>query len=269
MSEVGEGNPDSGSLLRLLKNHVVAVDASIPSIGMPRAINEAFQSSRINILPSYSEGSEEALSTNPVLIVATHPHLLNDTFGIVGAIPKDRHDVSVTSHAMHMGLGKNITSHIIPIYGVDQQVTNNMRERLRRSLLASKTQQLPQLDSARKNLESIGIAASRLDEGGIVVIFPEGSGEEGAEWLSGIGEIVKKIENPETKVVYATTDGNEWRNRARVYSSKARRLLGSTDLHVRFSQPHPISEFKDIESRKEVTQILRAQYDEFNQRIKS
>lgn len=265
MSEVGEGNIESGSILSFLKDQVGKVDASVATNGLPFALNEAFQSSRINILPEYTEETHGVLSKDPVLLVATHPHLLNDTFGIVGAVPPQRKDVFVTSHSMHLGLGENIAAHLIPIYDVDRQPTNNMRERLRRAFLAKDTQYNPQLHSARKNLESIDIAKTRVDEGAVVLIFPEGSGEEGADWFSGIGEIVKRVTNPDSKVIYATTTGNEWRNRARVFSSKARKLLGETDLHVRFSQPRSISEFQGDITRKEITQKLRQQYHEFNQ----
>ncbi len=268
MSESGENQPiDSQSLLRFIKTHVQEVNINAKQNGLPAAVKEQLQKVGINVVPDYSPDAKLSLINDPVLVVATHPHLINDIFGILSSIPSERRDVHVTGHAMHLKLGGEIANQIIPIYNVNDQPTNNLREMIRRKLLGRDRpiEALTKYESAKANVRSLQNAASIVNEGGMVIVFPDGSQENGAEWMTGVGKLVQDIHNPDAKVIFAKTQGGEWRNRARVFSSKTKKFLGGADLRVGFSEPHSISEYSGkSQSKQNITGNLRSQYDKFS-----
>lgn len=260
------GRQDNGVDLQALPfvgRQIAELDSQVAVKGMPLAIKEHFQKWGINISPEYSQETLETLKNDPILLVATHPQL-TDVVGIMGALPKERNDVYLVGNSLYSNAGENLSAHLIPIYGVANQKTNNLRSRLWRE--TGFEQPPPSLiQAARLNIESLRVARQRVNEGGLVVIFPDGSKEAGGEWFNGVGEIVRQLkDNPQIKIVFATAQGSKSRDKLRFFP-KAAQLLGQTDLRIKFSQPHSIDEYQSAQSTKQsITQQLRSQYDSFS-----
>ena len=168
-------------------------------------------------------------------------------------------------------MGENISEHIIPIYDTASQPTNNRGIQMLRKIAIpymKLNSNLSERELRETYVESMRIAKERINAGGLVVIFPDGPGGRGSEWKNGVGDIVTRSKNPDLNVIFAYTEPNEkWKNRARVVTTKAGRLLGPTTVTVDFSEPHSVSEY--LGNRKHnVTQMLKEQYEEFVAAIK-
>lgn len=274
MSEAGEENVVNPAertdvdyrKLPYIGKKISALDVQVGEEGISSTVNDFLEKSGIHVIPRYSRGSLEALSNDPVLVVASHPDLLSDTLGIVGALPSGRRNISIVGNPLQTRMGPNVAEHIISIHGVAQQPTKSLELRLVRKLLAGYLQlddNRSPLRLGRANMPALDQMEQKLSDGGLVILFPEGSREEGGEWYTGLGETVVRVQNKErTKVIFAKTEGQKWRNRGRLISPKGGIVFGKGDLKVHFSEPHEMTEYNG-EHRRDITKKLRSQYDEF------
>lgn len=252
--------PDLTSI-PILGPKIAEFDNLIPTKGLPLAVKESFEKYGVRISAEFSQQTtEEVLTNNPVLLVATHPQII-DVAAVLGALPATRRDVFLLGNSLYLGSGENAREHLIPIYGVANQTTKNLRSRLWRSTGFEPSPPRP-LQSARLNLASLRTASQRIKEGGLVVVFPDGSKEAGGKWFNGVGELVKSLkENHNVRVVFASVSGSRSRDKFRLLP-KAANLLGETEIRTRFSEPHLTSEYL-TNSRESITQRLRDQCDLF------
>lgn len=209
------------------------------------------------------ETTREVLEKDPVLLVATHPRLV-DVAGVIGALPPERKDVFILGNSLYLGLGENAAQHVIPVYGVVQQHTENVRSRLWRQT-GFEPQPPPRLETARLNIKSLKTAIQKIENGAMVVVFPDGSREEDGSWFTGVGELVKSLKgHPQAKIVLAMAKGGRTRDNFRFFP-KASQVLGQTDIKVKFSEPHKVDEYlPDQNTRQSITQQLRNQYYSFS-----
>lgn len=253
--------PDLTSI-PILGPKIVEFDNQIPIKGLPLVVKESFEKYGVRISAEFSQSTtEEVLTKNPVLLVATHPQII-DVAAVLGALPAARRDVFLLGNSLYLGSGENARAHLIPIYGVANQTTRNLRSRLWRST-GFEPSPPPLMQSARLNLASLRVASQKIKQGGLVVIFPDGSKEAGGKWFNGVGELVKNMkENNNARIVFASVSGSRSRDKFR-FLPKAANLLGEAEIRVRFSEPHLISEYL-ADSRESITQRLRDQYDLFS-----
>lgn len=278
MSESGEGNyePSASNKVdyrdyKYIGSKIARIDTRIKEQGLSSAINSIFEERGIHINQVISEHTKEALSTKPALVIATHPDIGADPLAILGAIPRDRRDVSVAAGEWADRLGENVSEHVITIKGTAEQPTNNrgivlLRKALKGYLKLDHSRSSSEL--GRAHVESMRQARERINAGGILVIFPEGAGGRDAEWNNGVADVILRSENSDLNVIFAKTMPSEkWRNRARLMAPLARGVFGSTTINVDFSDPHNVEEYLGGR-RHDVTQILRGQYEEFVAGIK-
>lgn len=248
--------------LPIVGGHIREVNSQIPRKGLPLALKDFFENHGVHISAEYSGGALEALQNDPVLVVASHPDIMNDTMGLLASLPSNRKDVSVVMSSLLLKMGGSFTEHVIPIYNVQPVGTKAIRMLLRRVGMDEK--KLPTLQAAKKNVQSLRVVRKKITEGGLVVFFPDGGKKDNEPWQNGIGELIDQLKDtPNTKIVFAEVEGSKWRNRARIFSSKARRISRKTDLKVSFSEPHSINEYAADSSRQTITQTLKNQYDTF------
>lgn len=257
------GNQENGldfKSIRVVRGHLKDIDDQIPLKGLPNAIKEHFQKLGYNIEPQYQEDrTREVLEKSPALVVANHPFLM-DPVNLIASLPEARRDVSVIGNTAFQTLGDNFAQHVIPVYrsGNDYQVEG-------RALLWRKYG-IPQeehalFEAGRLNRQSINTAAQKINEGGLVILFPDGS-TEGKEWYSGVGELVKQIDRDDAQIVFAATEKPRYRDYMRV-SSKVASIMNPTTTNVTYSAPHGVEEFDVGGTRQLITQNLKASYDSF------
>ena len=260
------GNQDNGldfKSVRVVGRHLREIDDEIPEKGLPFAVKDHFQKLGYNIEPQFqADEDKKILEKNPVLVVATHPYLM-DPVNLIGSLPESRKDTSVVGNTAFQSLGDNFSDHVIPIYrsGNNYHVEG-------RALLWRKYG-LPQeehtfYEAGKLNKQSIDMAAQRINEGGIVIFLPDGS-TEGKEWYPGVGELVKQIGRDDARVVFAVAEKPRMRDYVRA-SSKVARYLPPATSHVFYSQPHLIEEFASSgDKRQAITQNLKQTYESFVQ----
>lgn len=94
------------------------------------------------------------------------------------------------------------------------------------------------------NLKSIREAAIKVNDGGMVIIFPQGVHTED-KWQSGVNWITKKITNPDAKIVFAYVANTSHWDYLRFFPI-LRRFL--PDIKVYFSEPMEIDSEKSAEA---------------------
>ena len=262
MSENGAGVERGFQRVPIFGSHLVDIDREVPQKGLPLAVKDHFKDLGIHIVAEQSPTTVAYLEKEPVLLIATHPDLLSGVLGVTGSLPEARKDVFVTSDVLLSGVERNIEEHLIPIHGV----AHGRLMQMAGDKYTTHHEKLSPMQMGKANVESLKIAAEKIKEGGIVVIFPDADDRQhNGEWSNGVADIIARTADvPDAKVIFATTKGNKWRNHARVASSKARGMLGPSEIRVRYSSPNAMAAFQfEDGSRKSVTEFLKKQYDQF------
>lgn len=251
--------------VRVFGGHLKDIDEQIPEKGLPGAIKEHFQELGYRIEPQYQEErTRDILAQRPVLVVATHPSSL-DSVRILGSLPESRSDVFFVATSPFQTLGEHFSEHVIPIYRSGDKYHATGKALLWRKY-GIPQQERTFLEAAKLNVESLKTAAQKVNEGNLVVVFPDGP-MEGKEWFDGVGELVKRLDNNDARIVFATTEKPGYKDYIRI-SSKVAGILNPTTSHVTYSAPHGLEEFGDANTNRQlITQNLRASYDSFTQLV--
>ena len=133
----------------------------------------------------------EILKTKPVILVGNHPYDF-ELILLIAALPK-RDDIFTIVASDLMGAGPNTTSYFIPMF-IHKYFDKGSHEF---SVKIAKLLRLgpsfsPSIEH-RKNVENINYAALKVNNGGLVIISPEGILKKGSPWLSGVGYLLRGV----------------------------------------------------------------------------
>lgn len=138
---------------------------------------------------------------SPILLIGNHNSILDSL--ILGKLitRKDYYFVALASYSL---LGPKIAKNTLPIYR--RLMLNHMIFEYPLSLISHKP--IGWLDKKTiqaNNRDSIARAAEKINQGGIVSIFPTGSAGKklaGGRWKSGVGYLAKQISHPDAKIMF-------------------------------------------------------------------
>jgi len=239
-------------------------DLMIGEMGLQRASAEVIRrtGSRLEIVGMEDE-TKNILETKPVLMVCNHPHDA-ESLMLLGTIP-ERNDTYIIASHNQMGIGGNITEHIIPVY-IGKQQHGDVKLSVRIARRFNVGPQFSEVESHQKNIQSIERASSLIREGHEVIIFPEGARGKEGKWLKGIGYLVKNIGELDNcyyvKVhIEGTSDLDILRlipkvskilNKGKIYFSKPRKI---TDIIVGETDPKQIAEKLEQEYKEWIIKL--------------
>lgn len=201
----------------------------------------------------------------PLLVIANHAGM-PDTFVVMATANRDDlFQVALAGYQeMLIALDLEVHKHFIPIYR-----PATYRDSIIRLIFGKKYTYQSENEhvTSAQNKESINKAATLLETGNTVSIFPQGSvGKATTQtgWRAGVGYLVKRIKNDDMRVVFVYIRGT---NRMDIFRflKPVRSLFKNKKVTVRYSEPLTLSALGvDVsKSGKEIAkQIERKYYEE-------
>lgn len=198
------------------------------------------------------------LKSKPVILIANHPFDF-ELIPLIAALPK-RDDIFTIVASDLMGAGPNTTSYFIPmfIHKYFDKGSNKLSVKVAK-LFHLGPSFSPSIEH-RKNVENMVYAASKIKNGGLVIIFPAGIRKKGNPWFSGVGYLLHAVfRNKNAFYARAYIQGTS--------SFDVFRLIPIVNkffppLSVYFDSPREISVvLQNTKDPKEITKNLQADYN--------
>lgn len=189
------------------------------------------------------------------IIVANHPAEA-DVIAIWAAI-EDRKDVYMIINSSLKNVSAALDKHLIPVY-INTKSTKKWIDRLKLKILSRvvKNPNYSPEEEHQKNIESINLAIKKINQGALVIIFPDG-GDKKSNWFSGIGYLIHgvKIKN-KSFITRAYIQGTSIFDYLRLLPLVGKFL---PKFRVSFAKPLMINKIKKTDP-KTTTRYLEARY---------
>lgn len=201
----------------------------------------------------------------PILIVSNHTGVFDSLLLLKLINQNNYHFIALSTYEI---FGKKIKEKLLPVYR--KRKLNHKIYEYPLSLQVEKTLPINLTDEEilEKNRESIAKAAYYINQGHIVSIFPTGGGGKsikGSVWKAGIGFIIKKITNPQTKIVFVHIQGTKQSDIVAYLHPLIRKLLFKPrPILIQFSDNIPLNKVADTNNEgKEVAKQVEEKYLEW------
>jgi hypothetical protein len=147
-----------------------------------------------------------ALSKAPAVIVANHPTSAA-VLALIGTL-EDRPDLHLIISSKFVGSSPAIDRHLIPAY--IQHHFDSKRNPLIDFLFGKYLPGLTPGEEHIQNIKSIQTAATIVEKGGAVVLFPGYPDHDTGGWYSGVGHMLAHVNNKDVRVVVVHIDEHPW-----------------------------------------------------------
>jgi len=139
------------------------------------------------------------LKNSSGIIVANHPAEA-DVLAILAAI-KDRKDIFLIINSSLTKIIPELDKNLIPVY-VNSKSSSSFDGRFKTWFLGlfHKFDKYSRDEEKTKNIESINLAIEKINNGGIVIIFPDG-GNGKVDWFNGIGYLIHGVRDKKNKFI--------------------------------------------------------------------
>lgn len=232
------------------------IDEDIAKLGLQTALKKVVDSCGGVETSGLNDKTIEVLKKGPVLLISNHPSQA-EVLVIMSCLPKRDNVNLIASHSFLNVIG-NFDKYIIPVYIDHRQARNKKTEEWKLAIfkMFHRPESFQQEESHRKNIESISLAAKKINGGELVVIFPI-SGENDGHFFPGVGYIAADIINPATKLVMAYVSGTSSKDYLRPFKIFNRFL---PKIRVQFSDPKDIDLFRAETPRNSAQKIEETYY---------
>lgn len=221
------------SILRPINHNLKVHGLSVTLKSLVEKVSRKFT---INI----SQKTQKTLKNDSVLLICNHPAQA-DVLLLMAAIPPRQKTYLVVMHGLWSILPA-INKYLIPVY-ISHRVDDHFQPDWKLNLL-KKFHHIPQYSKEtahQKNIKSIALATTKINEGSLVGIFPAGGSENGHDFLPGVGHIVKNLKYPQkTKIVMAYVSGTSSWDFIRIFPFIGKIL---PKFKIEFSDPLPADNF--------------------------
>lgn len=241
-------------------------DKSAGENGIHKAVTDVIKKTETKLnVHGLVNDTIEILKTKPVILVVNHPFDF-EVFILIAALPK-RDDIFTIVASDLMGMGPNTSSYFIPmfIHKYFDQGSHKLSVKIAKLLRLGP--RLSPLHAHRRNVENINYAALKVNNGGLVIIFPEGIHKKGSPWLSGVGHLLRAVyKKRNTFYARAYIQGTSHFDIFRLIPI-IRKLF--PPLNVYFDRPKEIDLIlNERQNPKEITKNLQADYNRWVFKIK-
>jgi len=240
-------------------------DKSAGESGIHKAVANIIKRTETKlIVHGLVKGTIEILKSKSVILVANHPYEF-EILLLIAALPK-RDDIFTIAASDLMGAGPNTDSYIIPMFIHKYFAEGSHKLSVKIAKLLRLGPRLSPLNAHRRNVDNLAHAASKVKNGALVIIFPEGILKKGSPWLSGIGYLLRAV-NKKSNAFYA---------RAYIQGTSSFDILRLIPIvrrffppiKVYFDRPEEISLILNgSEHPKEITKNLQVEYNKWASRL--
>jgi len=239
----------------MIRGIIQEIDKNIRENGITWGMQKLLKRSNTKLVIKTNPKIIEVLEKYPGVVVANHPAEA-DVVAILAAIEK-RKDVYLIINSNVKNVSSSLDNHLIPVY-INKKIKQSWSGRLKLKIWGCfhKIPDYSQEEEHQKNIESINLAIEKVNQGALVIIFPDG-GNKKSYWLSGVGHLINgiKLKN-KSFVTRAYIEGTSHFDYLRLFP-----LLGKflPKFKVSFAKPLMINQLKKS-SPKETTKYLETKY---------
>jgi len=213
------------------------------------------------IIKGINEKLENILKHKPVILVVNHPNDA-EVLALIASLPK-RNDIYLIINRRMTGVVPNLDKYLIPVY-IDHHFNPKTHNKII-SYLLRKYHPKPLFspeEEHRQNINSISIAAQRVNEGGLIIIFPGRRSIDG-HWFTGVGHLLKEVNNNNVYIVRVCVQGTSLIDYLRIIPGIGYFLPTVT---INFTEPLKLEEIFNNDP-KQITKILENLYNKWTQTI--
>lgn len=204
--------------------------------------------------------TKKSLKNDSVLLICNHPAQA-DVLLLLAAIPPRRKIYLIAMNGLWSILPA-INKYLIPVY-INHRVEDHSRPDWKLKLF-KKFHFIPEYSKEvahQKNIKSITLATTKINEGSLVAIFPAGGSENGRDFLPGVGHIVKNLKHSQkTKIIMAHVSGTSTWDFIRIFP-----FIGKImpKFKIEFSDPLSADDFMG-ENGRLISLELQNVYDRWS-----
>lgn len=183
----------------MLKGLISALDKSISETGMVLTMKNIVKKCNTEVVIKSNKEIDMVLEKFSGVVVANHPAEA-DVLAILSAV-KNRKDVFLIINSQLREIIPKLDNYLIPVY-INNYVTENFEGKIKTKLLGffKKIPKYSKEEEHQKNIESIKMAIEKIDQGGLVIIFPNGGGQK-HDWFNGVGHLIHGIKDKKKSFV--------------------------------------------------------------------
>jgi 1-acyl-sn-glycerol-3-phosphate acyltransferase len=230
------------------------VDNDIKTNGMIEAMRRLINS-KVKLVIRNREKIEVTLKKEAVIMVANHPSQA-EVLILLGLLAK-RNDAYLIADHSFLAILPSIDKNIIPVY-INHRLNCKKKDHWKFNLLTKfhQSESFCQEIAHKKNIGSISLATKKVNNGGLVIIFPAIE-DDGGKFLTGLGYMIKNLNNPKNvKIVMVQVKGTSTWDYLRIIPG-IRHLLPK--VYVNFANPITADKFLTVEA-KAITKKVEEKY---------
>ena len=184
------------------------VDLEVNKNGLKQAIQNLINRNKTIMKKVFwdvedKENVLKILKNQPVLVIANHEKD-SEIIPLLASLP-EREDIYIIAATELMGIGNNISKHIIPIQISKEILTKSKKFSMMIGRYFCFCQKFNRKKTIQKNIESLNKAASLLKSGAMIILFPSGVKGGKYNWGSGIGHLLSYLSDTEKEINYIQT----------------------------------------------------------------
>jgi len=183
------------------------IDREIARFGFPKAIRRLLARIDSKLIIKNRKPIKSLLEKGRVIMISNHPAEA-DVLVLLASLFKRKDAYLIAIHSI-LNILPSLDKNIIPVYighRMDKKKDfGTLKTKILRRIHYS--EKFDEEAAHKKNISSIKTAAKKINQGGLVIIFPM-VGEENNRFMPGVGYMIKDLKKiKKTKVVMAMIEG--------------------------------------------------------------
>ncbi|MDD4937611.1 MAG: 1-acyl-sn-glycerol-3-phosphate acyltransferase [Candidatus Shapirobacteria bacterium] len=189
----------------MVKNTLTEINKNIKKLGVVGAVRKFIKKCNTQIVVQSSREINQILKKASGIIVANHPAQA-DVLAILAAVKK-RKDIYLIIDSSLKKIIPELDKHLIPVFIYNKPI-RSLGDKLKMKIVEVfyKIPKYPPDKERQKNIKSINRAIKKINNGGLVIIFPDG-GNPKHNWFNGVGRMIYGIKNEKSVVIRAYIEG--------------------------------------------------------------
>lgn len=240
------------------------IDKEVVDLGIPEAMRRLLIKTNTKLsIRNINAEVRKTMQNGPTLVICNHPAEA-DVLVLLSSLQK-RDDAYLVANHSFMNILPSMDKQIIPVY-MNHRIVENYhldKWKLRFFRKIHHSEHYCADEAHKRNIASISSATQKIDNGGLVAIFPAAASKDG-KFSPGVGHMVKNLKNPaKVKVLMAYVQGT-----SNLDYLRAIPFIGKLmpTIKISFSMPISLSDFWG-ESAREIASNLEKRYLEWTSSI--
>ncbi len=231
---------------------VNSIDRRVEELGFQAGLRDSLRTAEAGpTVINYTQEIDEIARNRPAIVIANH-ETITEALAIPAVLPPRKDTFMVMSQSF-LSLFPHLDQHTLPIYLVNRMRNDKI---IKRILIKALTYGgIDYEDAHRRNIDTINVAAQRISEGELGIIFPAPPVvSKNGEWKSGLGYLINGLTNAsDVHIIEAYVEGTTHRDILRSVPRMRSKFPGIT---VTFRDPINTQAVKDAHPDASARQLV-------------